>query len=344
MITPSTLWKKALKCNVTFVNNPALTSEYLRSQLLFVSLLCKSATPNSTLSLHHHPRLKNLCLHHDSGTAGTEGRRKKARAFALLETRAAASPCAATRCWAGENWPVKNKSLRWRGWGGVGWGEGVGGVEHSNPLPEVPPRKRRGWDFTGSLTWVTAPLPLLRYNERDEGWPSSPLAAGITARSLVPTSLFTQSSAPVPSYPHFFFFFCLQPQMQKRRKRPTKFQHSLPAPFLLQLSLKPNNWQHILEAVSISNQLQPYQHLLAVDVESLPVGCRWYCNWVRLHFDPQQVPMTITYSAHDRDQGDQALQSSIMRMLFFLQKVKQVVNWNREQKCQWPKHTGSKTS
>lgn len=53
---------------------------------------------------------------------------------------------------------------------------------------------------------MTAPSLLLRYNERDDCWPP-PLAAGITARSLVPTSLFTQSSAPVPLYLHFFFVY-----------------------------------------------------------------------------------------------------------------------------------------
>lgn len=78
MITQSTLWKKALKCNITFVNDPAFTSEYLRLQLLFVSLLCKSAPcPHSTPSLQGHPSLKNLCLHHDSETVGTKGPLKK---------------------------------------------------------------------------------------------------------------------------------------------------------------------------------------------------------------------------------------------------------------------------
>lgn len=110
MITLSTLWKKALKCNVTFVNDPAFTSEYLRLQLLFVSLLCKSATPNFTPSLQRHPRLKKPLLASWEWHRGDRGTMKKGWALAPLATRAAATPCAASSCQAGENLPVKNTS------------------------------------------------------------------------------------------------------------------------------------------------------------------------------------------------------------------------------------------
>lgn len=76
MITQSTWWKKALKCNVTLVNDPVFTSEYLRLQLLFVSLLCKSPTANPA------PDLKTFACITCSDTAGTEGPRKNGRAFA----------------------------------------------------------------------------------------------------------------------------------------------------------------------------------------------------------------------------------------------------------------------
>lgn len=124
MITQSTLWKKAFKCNVTFVNKPALTSEYLRSQLLFVSLLCKSATPNSTLSLHHHPRLKNLCLHHDSGTAGTEGPWKKPERSHLWQPEQRWVPALQLTAGQVKTYSTKQEfALTWEGWGEVRvWG------------------------------------------------------------------------------------------------------------------------------------------------------------------------------------------------------------------------------
>lgn len=86
-----------------------------------------------------HPRLKNVCLHHGSDTAGTAKKRPSVRTFRTPEQQS--SPCAAARCQAGENLPVKDTSSHHR-WGGGG--VRVGGQWGADPCQRSRPGNGEG--------------------------------------------------------------------------------------------------------------------------------------------------------------------------------------------------------